>query len=291
MKKVISILLPIISMLIITLFPGVSFDGAKTGLLLWFQTVLPTLLPYMICSNVLMSFLQKRSGKQRLPACFAFIGLISGYPVGAKICADMVRYQQINVATGQFLLPLCNLAGPAFISGFIMQQSLALTKGRHLYILCIYLPIMIYALFSYKILRTTFHSHKLVDDSPSSTIRSFDEAIMNSFLAITCLGGYIILFSILSSLINKLFHHLDNTVLLLITGILEITNGINLLADSILLDKYKIIISLVFLHFGGLSCLFQTKSMIHDSGISIRYYICAKIVITLLSCLMAMLLF
>ena len=34
-------------------FPQEVFDGASEGLLLWFQIVLPTLLPFIIISNII----------------------------------------------------------------------------------------------------------------------------------------------------------------------------------------------------------------------------------------------
>ena len=38
---------------LIILFPGVILEGAQAGLLLWFNTVLPALLPFLILSNLL----------------------------------------------------------------------------------------------------------------------------------------------------------------------------------------------------------------------------------------------
>ena len=36
------------------LFPKNTFQGASSGLILWFNTVLPTLLPFIILSNLLI---------------------------------------------------------------------------------------------------------------------------------------------------------------------------------------------------------------------------------------------
>lgn len=33
-------------------FPGISIEGASGGLLLWYQVVLPTLSPFMICTQM-----------------------------------------------------------------------------------------------------------------------------------------------------------------------------------------------------------------------------------------------
>ena len=45
----------ILFFLIMLLCPQEVFFGASKGLLLWFQTVLPTLLPFMILSGLLIS--------------------------------------------------------------------------------------------------------------------------------------------------------------------------------------------------------------------------------------------
>ena len=36
--------------------PSLALTGARSGLLLWFHTVLPTLLPFMLCSSAIVAF-------------------------------------------------------------------------------------------------------------------------------------------------------------------------------------------------------------------------------------------
>ena len=36
--------------------PSLALKGARSGLLLWFHTVLPTLLPFMLCSSAIVAF-------------------------------------------------------------------------------------------------------------------------------------------------------------------------------------------------------------------------------------------
>ena len=88
----------ILFFLIMLLCPQEVFFGASKGLLLWFQTVLPTLLPFMILSGLLIStnsivYLDRIFGPffRRLfrtseNASFAIIaGFLCGYPMGAKV--------------------------------------------------------------------------------------------------------------------------------------------------------------------------------------------------------------
>ena len=51
MKHIFSTLCTIFLFILMLLFPQDAFKGASAGLLLWFHTVLPTLLPFIILSN------------------------------------------------------------------------------------------------------------------------------------------------------------------------------------------------------------------------------------------------
>ena len=94
-----------------------TLEASKTGLLLWFDTVLPTLLPFLILSQLilktsLVDILQKVSGPafRRIFHCsdygvFCFLcGFLCGYPVGARLIALQIKNKNISVPEGQFLL-------------------------------------------------------------------------------------------------------------------------------------------------------------------------------------------
>ncbi|MCL1878160.1 MAG: sporulation integral membrane protein YlbJ, partial [Defluviitaleaceae bacterium] len=99
---------------------------------MWFNNVLPALLPFMIATNMLVLsgfaqifaklFSPVMQKLFRLPgaAGFAFFaGITSGYPVGAKTVADLRRTEQISARDAQHLLAFCNNAGPIFILGVV----------------------------------------------------------------------------------------------------------------------------------------------------------------------------
>jgi nucleoside recognition membrane protein YjiH len=117
----------ILFLVLILLFPASSYQGAKMGLLLWFNTVLPTLLPFIIISNLIIRLqIHKPLGKMLYPifhllfgvskgGCYPIlIGFLSGYPVGAKSTADLVNSGSIKEEEGQFLLSLCNNVAQCF---------------------------------------------------------------------------------------------------------------------------------------------------------------------------------
>ena len=119
------------------LFPKAVFNGASEGLLLWFQVVFPTLFPFMLITNLLMDSggLAFISSIFRRPfrrifgvsgnGSFAVLaGFLCGYPMGAKVTADLLRTGRITRAEGQYLLSFCNNTSPVFIINFIVWKTL-----------------------------------------------------------------------------------------------------------------------------------------------------------------------
>ena len=98
------------------LFPKDVFNGASKGLLLWFHTVFPTLFPFLIITNLLMSTncirliarlfgpLLNKIFRVSPNGSFAIIaGFLCGYPMGAKISADLTHTKQISPQEGAYL--------------------------------------------------------------------------------------------------------------------------------------------------------------------------------------------
>ena len=55
MKKSILGYLSVLCLLMLLFNPGLALEGARQGILLWGNVVLPTLLPFMICSGVMVA--------------------------------------------------------------------------------------------------------------------------------------------------------------------------------------------------------------------------------------------
>ena len=112
-----------------------------------------------------------------------------------------------------------------------------------------------------------------------------DAGIMNGFETLTRLGGYIMLFSMIASITQKL--PLSRQIVLLLTGIAEITNGINLLPSYTVSMQRQYILAMTFTAFGGLSGIAQTSSMIKDTELSLKNYCVLKLILATCSLLLA----
>ena len=105
-------------------------DAVREGIDLCLRAVIPSLFPFFAVSTLLVS-LGAADGAGRVLArpfrrmfhcggagCAALLlGLIGGYPVGARTAAALVRQGALTPREGGRLLTFCNNAGPAFAVG------------------------------------------------------------------------------------------------------------------------------------------------------------------------------
>ncbi|MDI9485764.1 MAG: sporulation integral membrane protein YlbJ [Bacillota bacterium] len=114
------------------IFPETAFLAALEGLKLWFEIVLPTLLPFFIMAELLMGlgavhFLGALLEPVmrplfRLPGAGGFavaMGITAGYPLGAKITGDLVRSRSLTQVEAERLAGFANTAGPLFLIGAV----------------------------------------------------------------------------------------------------------------------------------------------------------------------------
>ena len=117
--------------------PADTLAGARAGLLLWFQTVLPTLLPAMILSDFLIRIQADRYlnrifarpfsllfGIRKSGAYAVLVGFLCGYPMGAKTSASLLLEGRIRRDEASYLLAFCNQPSPMFLIGFVCLSLL-----------------------------------------------------------------------------------------------------------------------------------------------------------------------
>lgn len=304
-KKTLCLLyMPIL--LYLFLFPAESFQASLCGVNLWFDTVLPSLLPFLILSNILFSVVLPDTIMKRLAQftekwlrCSPFtlyacgIGILCGYPMGAKLSSDLLLKKRISKSEAQFILCCANQVSPMFINTYIgVYVFQGNRKLLNLFTFIFYLSVFttIFSLHLYRISKKsppeTIGTKKEVPNEHSQGAL-LDTSIMNGFETITRLGGYIILFSIYGSLIKKLT--VQTPVLhVLSSNLLELTSGLAVLQSSNYSSNTKLLLALFSATFGGISTIYQTKCVIAGSKLSILYYVCIKLIQTLIALLLGL---
>ncbi len=286
------------------LCPKIAAAGAHAGLLLWFDTLLPVLLPFLILSGLIIRLDMTRPFNRLLSpllcrifpvskaACYPLVlGILCGMPLGAATTATLYSRGEISRQDAAFLLAFSNNASLMFLIGYVIQNKLAQPELTLPFLLIIYLSAWLCAtLFPEKSKKPLHPSRKSTSSShpdtasiqasrSSRTLPSFphaiDESISDALQTITKIGGYIILFSMLSAFLTSL-PFLPSACRATCAGILEITGGISLLSESQLPHAQKTALILAITSFGGLSGLMQTRSVTQNSGLPIRHYILQK---------------
>ncbi len=275
------------------IFPQAVFSGAEEGLLLWFQIIFPTLFPFLVVTSLLLSSgglnlitrlfggLFRRIFRVTQNGAFAVLaGFLCGYPMGAKVTADLLRAEKISDREARYLLSFCNNTSPVFIINFIVWKTFGDERlMRPTLRILIGSPVLMSFIF-----RRIYLKGRHPFPEPSAALKEkktrfdfsvLDSCMMNSFEAIVKVGGYIILFSVLLSLLEELSG--QNSILMAAAPALEVTNGILLLSSSVSDPGLRYAAVLGLTSFGGLCSAAQTQCMLEGTGLSVIPYIIQKL--------------
>lgn len=274
------------SILFLLLFsPTETLSYAKVGLAIWYQSMLPSLLPMMIITSAMIKLnvttlfssflypLTRRIYHLSQNGTYALlIGFLCGFPMGAKVVCELYMHKRLSKKEANLLLPICNNIGPIFLITYGLKPFVK----NHLYfiLLLFYAIPLIYAFFLFR--NSHFHSMKIehIQKMPFSV--ALDEAISEGATSILSLGGYLMFFSILTLIPTKLLK-IPDALSILFTCLLEITNGLSYKA---ILPPY---IYLALLQFGGICCIFQTIKYISKTDLSFKKYLLHKTILTLIT--------
>lgn len=306
---------PVLLLGLLLLFPGCSIQGASNGILLWFQVVLPTLAPFIICTQMVVSLggvdllvrpfrrpARRLLGLSESGTYVLICGLLCGYPLGAKLCADFLKTGKLDRREAEYLLAICNHPSPMFLLGFVKNQLPVPVHPAHL-LACMYLPVIPTAFLA----RRFYTGSGRAGDSRGPVMAalsvaagppaedggrpdgvSLEEILLSTCETMVVIGGYIMLFSILAVWIQQLAM-IPPQLKALLAGIAEITTGVSQICRN-LPDGRSVPLVIAVVAFGGLSGIFQTRSVIKKAGLSIRHYISWKIIHTCFSCFVFILL-
>lgn len=275
-------------------------NSVKSGLILWFNFVLPALLPFMIGINLLkktpfpillskiLSPISNRLFGISSFGIFAVVsGMLSGYPMGAKLVSELYSENKLTKSEAQYLLSFTNNSGPLFIIGTV-GAGLLKNKDIGLFLLIIhYISALLIGIFLPKpkakisILNTS-------DDFNLGT--ELKNSIYNGIEAIVLVGGYIIFFSIICTILQTMLINLNISKYLraVLYGILEITNGCKELTS---INKHSLSLISGIIAFGGLSIHSQSIGYISSTDLSCSKYILSKAVQGILAFSLCMLLY
>lgn len=266
-------------LILLLVFHNDTIIGAKQGLLLWYQSLVPSLLPFILITNALSEtnsyqtlayFLHKYFPNKTYELIAISFGNLCGYPIGAKIIDDFVKNQFLSIGSANMILAFSSQVSPMFLIGYVYPQMIGKTLPLSIFLISIYLPILLLYPFlnnnsSIKKQDTTNHnqSFQIIDSFYQSV-----QIIMN-------IGIYIMIFSILLHILNN---YCKGTLINVFLSFLEITTGLNKLKVLPMAQSLKIPIICALCAFGGICSIYQIKCVLSYKNINIKKYLVNKII-------------
>ncbi len=208
-------------------YPEAAIQSAKNGVDMWFNIVLPSLLPFFIGSELLIrlgvvSFIGSILEPLFRPifnvpgeGSFVFaMSLTSGYPVGVKLVSKLRKDGIFSKEEGQRVMSFASTSGPLFMLGAVaigMFHSIALgtiiALSHYLGAIATGIAFRFYKRHSNdKILlinnnSSVIHAFKQLIGSKSNQRQPFGkilgESVKESIETILMVGGFIVLFSVI----------------------------------------------------------------------------------------------
>lgn len=310
-KSSIPICFCIFTMLLIV-FSKENLLAAKSGLSLWANSVVPSLFPFFIATELLLhtniiNFLGNMLTKIMKPlfnvpgeGAFALImGIISGYPTGAKIVSDFKEKKICTTEECERLLAFTNNSGPLFIVGTVGASFFGDTKTGILllftHILSCLTVGIIFRFWKYRG-EKNYRNYKTKNTTVNfcNLGEVIGDSIRSAANTVVMIGGFVVLFSVINSMLDN-SHFFDIISIFFSTifnvfgintgfiegffaGIIELTNGLSQICSIPTKNISTIIILCSFLlGFGGISVMLQVLSITSKNKISIKPYILGKL--------------
>ncbi len=282
--KIILLLLSGYLLAVMLMNPEGSMDAASKALLLCFETVIPALFPFFVCSHLLIDLgaagllsrylsplMRPLFGIPGSGALAVVLGLVSGYPVGAECIVGLYTSGNCSRSEAERMLTFCNNSGPLFVMGAV---GVGMFGGRELGGL-LYLIHAVSALLTGVLFRgygkeTATQSLVLpAGKTRQNPIFAFGTAVADGVTAILKVCGFVVLFAVVTAALPK-----DSAP---IYAMLEITGGIARMVEMGSFGTWLLPAVSFFLACSGVSVLMQAAAIVLPAGLSLKPYLLGKL--------------
>lgn len=308
-KHAVWIFVALMFTLLMLIRPESAMLAAKEAMSLCAGSVIPALFPFFVCSGLLVSLnLAGLLGKFTAPimrplfglsgncSLALVMGLISGYPVGAKTVTSLVELGSCSKSEGEKMLSFCNNSGPLFILGSVGAGML----GNYRLGLIIYLAHILASLTVGITLRhiptsSACFSKKIdLSNRGDSFGGMLSSAIHSAIDSILLVSGYVILFHILlcglegfglvrlSQIIFGALGLDPSYAKPIFFGFFESVNG-SVCASALTGSILPPMLISAIIGWSGVSVHLQVLSIIKSAHLSSRYYFLGKVMMCLIS--------
>ncbi len=246
--------------------PQKGMEGAQEGLMLWYNVVLPSQLPFIMGVRLL---LKTAPLKKMPPGLFGFIlGLIAGYPVGSMTTAQLYKQGRIGSENLTPLAAFSNMAGPLFVVGTVGVGLLGSARWGYCLLMVHWISAAMFVAFP--ALRESRAQRgrmtEIATVQKESIGRMMGDAVGETAELMLKVGGFIVLFSVLRRWVGDT-----------VGALLEMTGGIRWIAGQDMNLGWKLVGCSFLINFSGICILLQSLEVAGDVPVSTLGFIGCKL--------------
>lgn len=282
---------------LLLLFPASSMQGARDGLYLFGQAVLPALLPFFVLTSLLSQsgLIIRVKGLSLLPRALCRSGghlggamllcLIAGAPTSSKLIGGLYEEGALTRDEAVRLSAVCTVTGPLFLIGTVGVLLGSPALGAIIY------AIQVVAALANGLLWRFYG--KSGQGKPSSSnefispFQALPKALRDSCSSIILVGGAICVFSALRAIlmdmglfsaIEDILSHMmpRDAASSLLSGFMEVSIGCKDAATASLSLSLRMSLCCAIASFGGFSILCQSACFLQEA-LPMKYYFLQRI--------------
>lgn len=315
---------------LIPLYPLKSFEAAARGVAIWWDVLFPALFPFLVIAELLvglgiMHFIGSLFDPLmrplfRVPGYGGFVmamGFASGYPVSARLTAQLREQKLLNRAEGERLVAFTTSSDPIFLIGavsvgFFHDPGLAVVLAAAHYggSLLVGFAMRLHS-------PSALHSAPAAPSSPQTTTAGFarpfiamhkarlddgrplglmlQQAVANSMRLVLMIGGLVVFFSVMLELLAavgvldllyaaaagafRLLHVPDPLARAAVDGMFEVTLGAKSAgaAPTAVPLLHKAAVAAAVLSWAGLSVHAQIVSLLSRTDLRYTPFLMARL--------------
>ena len=290
----------------LVVWPRQAMAAMKDGLSLCGNVIIPSLFPFFVLSSLVVELgMSRYLGNVLEPvmaplfrvngSCAAALalGLVGGYPVGARTAIHLYQSGQCTRTEAERLLAFCNNCGPAFILGVVGAGVFGSGRvGLVLYLCHLAASVLVGLIFRFYRPGEgpRRRGNGRVQFQSVSVPAAFTGSITGALQSTLNICAFILFFTVairmltlsglltaLAGVLSALFSPLglDQTwAERLLTGLLEVSSGVSSLTAGSFTGRLSM--AAFMLGWAGVSVHCQVMAFLGDSGLSLWTYLAGK---------------
>ena len=272
-----------------------ALDYIKKGLLLCANTIIPSLFPFMVLSEIAISAgigdvigkylkrpMSRLFGVSGSGACAFLLGILCGFPVGAKSAVTLYDNGKISKQECEKLIAFCNIPSISFIVNVVGGTALGSSKLGWMFWVSVVISSLIIGMINNLFCKKKDKKINIEFEENVSENKfcagSFVRAIESSAKSTLIICAYVIFFSSLMGTIKAPleFFCVPELLRVIICGFLEMTTGT---AECITVQSLPLraLFCAFFVGWSGLSVHFQIFSICEGRNLHFKNYLSMKL--------------